>query len=79
VAKLLRLRLLRERATLTQEELAAKSGVSRGTIARLERGEDSLGATVRKLASALEVTPADLMGPLEEQEKYTAAGVVPAA
>jgi transcriptional regulator with XRE-family HTH domain len=55
---LLRQRLL---ATLTQEELAAKAGVRRPTITRLERGGETRPATIRKLADALGCTSKDLL------------------
>lgn len=60
--KLLRLKEWREKRALTQEQLADKSGVSRGTIARIERGEDTFPTTVRKLADALSVDPIELIG-----------------
>ena len=56
------LRSVRLRRLLTQVELAAKSGVSQGTIARIETGERKRVAlrTVRALAAALDVDPADV-------------------
>jgi transcriptional regulator with XRE-family HTH domain len=53
------LKSVRLRRLLTQTELAAKSGVSQGTIARIETGERRRVAlrTVRALAAALEVDP----------------------
>ena len=57
------LKLLRRRSALTQHELAARAGVSRAAIARIETGqEDARPATIRKLASALRVEPAELAG-----------------
>lgn len=59
---LLGLRRHRKARTLSQEELATLSGVSRPTIARLELG--TTGAyisTRRKLARALKVRPEDLL------------------
>ena len=51
-----RLRLLRERRGLTQEQLAEKSGVSRTYLARLETGrQDPTLSTLEKLAKALGV------------------------
>jgi transcriptional regulator with XRE-family HTH domain len=47
-------------ATLSQRELAAIAGVSHVTIARLEGGHDAHPRTVRKLAEALAVKPAEL-------------------
>lgn len=55
------LRALREVRALTQEELAAKAGVARGTVNRLEQGHDAYPPTIRKLAEALGVEPAELM------------------
>jgi transcriptional regulator with XRE-family HTH domain len=46
---------------MTIRELAAAAGVSTNTISRLERGEDGYAATIRKLAKALGVKPAELM------------------
>jgi len=60
--KTTRLKELRERAALSQEDLARKSDVSRATIARLEAGErPARPSTRRKLAEALGVAPAELM------------------
>lgn len=52
----------RKRARLTQKELEARSGVSQGSISRMERGEykDATYATVVKLAKALRVKPETL-------------------
>src|SRR5829696_627370 len=55
------LRGLRERANLTQHELAERSRVGRTTIAGLESGRrNAQPKTVRKLADALGVEPAAL-------------------
>jgi transcriptional regulator with XRE-family HTH domain len=53
-----RIREVREAMKLTQEELAEKSGVSRGTIVALESGEEKTTTTktLVKLATALETT-----------------------
>jgi transcriptional regulator with XRE-family HTH domain len=57
-----RLRELRERAALSQEDLAKRSGVSRATIADLEADKrPARPSTRRKLAEALGVTPVELM------------------
>jgi transcriptional regulator with XRE-family HTH domain len=59
--KTARLRELRDRAALSQEDLAEKSGVSRGTIADLEAGKrPARPSTRRKLAKALGVQPDEL-------------------
>ena len=49
---------LREAMNMTQEELAEKSGVSRGTISALENGIDrtTTSKTLVKLAQALDTT-----------------------
>lgn len=49
---------LREAIKMTQEELAEKSGVSRGTISALENGIDrtTTSKTLVKLAQALDTT-----------------------
>jgi transcriptional regulator with XRE-family HTH domain len=55
------LKELRENLYLSQEDLAGKSGMTVGTINRLENGKQKprLG-TIRKLAEALGVKPADI-------------------
>jgi tetratricopeptide (TPR) repeat protein/transcriptional regulator with XRE-family HTH domain len=55
------LRSYRERAMLTQEELAARSGVSVSTIAGLESGRTlrPRSVSIRLLADALDLPPAD--------------------
>ncbi len=69
--KLTRLRTVRERAALTQRELAAKSGVNYVQISRIEQGDvEPRPGTVRKLATALGVAPVELMEP--EQGKAAA-------
>jgi transcriptional regulator with XRE-family HTH domain len=58
-----RLRDLRVRRALTQEELADKADVGTNTVARLERNESEPHmSTLRKLARALGVDPAELIG-----------------
>lgn len=53
----------REGAMVSQRELAKKSGVTQSTIWDLENlGRGAHPRTVRKLADALGVTPADLIG-----------------
>ena len=66
VPNLVRLRDLRMRAALTQAELAERAGVARTTIIRLEAGDPKVNpSTLRKLARALHVRPAELW---EERE-----------
>ena len=56
------LRDARERALLTQEELAAKSGVTVSTISRLENGlQAARVSTIRKLAAAVSAGADDLI------------------
>lgn len=62
--RLTRLKAVRQRKLLTQQELAAKAGVSRPTVVRIEAGlEDPFPSTIRKLAEALGVDPEALMEP----------------
>lgn len=53
-----RIKEVREKKKMTQEELARKSGVSRGTISALENGtiRTTTTRTLVKLARALETT-----------------------
>ena len=53
-----RIREVRESKSMTQEELAEKSGVSRTTISQLENGEmkNTTSKTLLKLAQALDTT-----------------------
>lgn len=58
-----KLKEARKKKGLTQEELAEKSGVSRGTIVALENGDNNVvtkTSTLVKIASALESTVADI-------------------
>jgi transcriptional regulator with XRE-family HTH domain len=57
------LRGLRRRAVLSQEDLAARSGVARDTISKLETGQRrAYPSTIRKLAAGLDVEPRMLLG-----------------
>jgi transcriptional regulator with XRE-family HTH domain len=63
------LRRLRLGNFLTQAELARRSGVHALTITRLESGRTAPSTrTVRALATALGVTPAELASPEEVAE-----------
>ena len=56
-----RLRDLRVRRALTQQELAEKADVGTNTVARLERNEtEPHMSTLRKLARALDIEPEEL-------------------
>jgi transcriptional regulator with XRE-family HTH domain len=62
----IRLRTLRESASLTQVQLAEQSGVSPVTIVRLETGRHApRGHTIRRLAAALGVVPQELFREIE--------------
>lgn len=57
-----KLKETRKRSLLTQQELADKSGVGVNTIIRIERNQvEPHGRTIRKLADALGVSPANLL------------------
>ena len=58
-----RLKTLRIRRALTQQELADRAGVSSNAINRIElnKAEPHM-STLRKLAKALDVDPAELIG-----------------
>ena len=61
-----RLRLVRQEAVMSQEELAERSGVARDTISKLETGRrGAYPSTIRKLAASLDVQPQMLMGGVE--------------
>ena len=63
------LRSFRQRAVMSQEQLAEKSGVARDTISKLETGQRrAYPSTIRKLAAGLEVEPRLLLGSIEHPE-----------
>ena len=63
------LRYWRTLAALRQAELAARAGVGLHSVRRGENDQPLQLATVRKLAEALDVTPADLQRqPPEEHD-----------
>jgi transcriptional regulator with XRE-family HTH domain len=56
------LRAARDRLGLTQEEVAARSGVQAGEISRIERGKrDPQISTLEKIAAAVETPPGRLL------------------
>lgn len=59
-----KLRALREKKFLSHRELAKSAGVSPTTVLNLEAGKvsEAQRRTIRKLAEALEVDPAELVG-----------------
>ncbi|MFN8636146.1 MAG: helix-turn-helix transcriptional regulator [Chloroflexota bacterium] len=67
MAKLTRLKDVRQRKALTQQQLADRAGVNRVTIARIETGRDEpFPTTLRKVADALGVEPEELLEPARE-------------
>jgi DNA-binding XRE family transcriptional regulator len=55
------IRELRKSNFLTQEEMAAKAGIARRTLSRVETGaECPSGPTIRKIAKAVRVRPQDI-------------------
>lgn len=57
-----KLRRVRGRRLLTQDELAEKAGVSQSTIANIElNNAEPQFRTIRKLARALDVDPTELI------------------
>ena len=65
-AQVLHLRQWRQHQLMTQSELAAKAGVTKGTIIRVEAGGYMNYANIRAIAEALDVTPQQLLsGPPE--------------
>jgi transcriptional regulator with XRE-family HTH domain len=53
----------RIRKALTQEELARQARLTTASVARIERNEtEPRMSTLRKLAKALEIDPAELVG-----------------
>ncbi len=55
------LKALREKATLSQRELAELTGLTTSTINRIETGKQKpIPRTVRKLAKALGVEPSEI-------------------
>lgn len=57
-----RLRELRLQRLLSQERLAKQAGVARESVMSLERDGVARAATIQRLAAALQVEPAELMG-----------------
>lgn len=53
---------LRLKKAWSQEYLAEQAGIGRATVARAELGKPMRLATIRKLAAALGVAPAELLG-----------------
>ncbi len=57
-----RLKELRMRRAMTQDELAEAAGIGKNTVNRIERNHtEPRPPTLRKLAQALDVDPAELI------------------
>jgi transcriptional regulator with XRE-family HTH domain len=57
-----KIRRLRDARALTQQELAARAGITAAALSRIERNNaEPRPTTRRKLAQALEVDPAELV------------------
>jgi len=70
------IRRAREAAELSQDELAAASGVSRPVIARIELGNSSIQIDrLWDLASALKTTPSALLANAEQHLESTSPPV----
>jgi transcriptional regulator with XRE-family HTH domain len=68
MVRLTRLKDVRQRKALTQQQLADRAGVNRVTIARIEGGKDEpFPTTVRKVADALGIDPEELLEPVVEK------------
>ena len=65
------LRREREKAFLSQQELADRAGVSKAAIHRIETGQPARPGTLRKLAEALGISPRALVE--SDQEGLVAA------
>jgi transcriptional regulator with XRE-family HTH domain len=60
----------REKLNYTQSELSEKSGISVRTIQRIEAGANLKGHTLKAIAEALNVTPAELTDSSKENIQY---------
>ncbi|MCY0967554.1 helix-turn-helix domain-containing protein [Chryseobacterium wangxinyae] len=72
------LKKIRELKNLTQEELAAQSGISVRTIQRIEAGTDPKGYTLKTLAATLDISEKDLLK-LEIQQEIFVENSLPTA
>jgi transcriptional regulator with XRE-family HTH domain len=58
----MQVKTVRERALLTQEELADRAGIGTATLNRIEKDRvEPHFRTIRKLANALDVDPSELL------------------
>jgi len=65
-----KLKNIRKKFNLTQEELAEKSGVSARTIQRIEAGVEPKGHTLKVLAAALSVEAVELLKDKEKEKEH---------
>jgi phage repressor protein C with HTH and peptisase S24 domain len=73
-----RIRELRERQHMTQEELAAAIGTSKMQVSRLERGERRLTQSwMERIAQALQIHPAELLPAVQTFPMGTPRGAPP--
>ncbi len=71
-----RIRELRERRQMTQEELASAIGTSKMQVSRLERGERRLTQSwMERIATALQLHPAELLPAIQSFPMSPARGV----
>jgi transcriptional regulator with XRE-family HTH domain len=62
----LQVKYLRQRAAISQEELAAKSGLHRTYVGSVERGERNLTlSSAKRIATALDVKLMDIFGEID--------------
>ena len=60
-------RMLRQRADLSQEELAERAGLHRTYVGSIERGERNVSLqNIERLAKALKISASRLMEPSEK-------------
>lgn len=71
-----KLKTIRERRNLTQEELSEQSGVSVRTIQRIEAGTEPKGHTLRVLAKALAVEESELLMDVVAVEEEKERGIL---
>ncbi len=73
-----RIRELRDRRQMTQEELAAAIGTSKMQVSRLERGERRLTQSwMERIAAALQIHPAELLPAVQAFPLGTPRGALP--
>lgn len=57
------IRAWRKRFGLSQAEFAARAGITRPTVSKVENGLPVVGATIRRIATAFYLKPEDLLAP----------------